>query len=94
VIEGISDDAKRRLEAGLRAGGVCSDGPVRDGWAVHPFKGSVAHLWAVQKVCASYAVVETACGLVTIVTDQVSLLGIGSYAPCRRCDAAALKGLK
>jgi hypothetical protein len=79
------------LEAIARAGGTVSGEAVQEGWAVHPFKGSRGHHWRRTTTAGEATGVETACGLRTIVTEQVRLLGIGTYEPCSRCERVLMK---
>jgi hypothetical protein len=81
-----------------RNGGFVSDGPVpadfTSGWTSHPFRGRLAHYWTMAEPLPGQPharAVSSACGLKTIVTRQVPLLGPGNYAHCERCDAALLR---
>ena len=101
MIPGLSPELKALMEAGVRAGGFVSDGPVSagfvEGWACHPFKGTVAHYWRVgESLLHTMPVVSVLaqCGIRTVVTEKVSLLGPGNYPLCQRCDAALLRGMK
>jgi len=95
----VTDSASFRREV-ARQGGLISDGPVQDGWAVHPFFGSkgrkqVAHHWArgeTRQIDEQEATrVETACGHWTCVTASVPLLGAGNYEMCTRCERVLMK---
>ena len=74
---------------------VITEGPVPhgfvSGWAVHPFRGSMAHHWRVGRAAGGAVGVSTACGMETVVTDEVQLLGAGSFPLCQRCDAKLLR---
>lgn len=86
----LSGGAKAFLAAGARAGGVVSDGPVVDGWGVHPFKGKRAHHWQ-RFVSCDGDVLRAACGLRATVSERVPLLGSGTYESCVRCERALMR---
>jgi len=96
----VTDAASFRHEV-ARQGGLISDGPVQDGWAVHPFFGSRkrgqqrAHHWTrgeTLEIDGQKATrVDTACGHWTCVTASVPLLGAGNYELCSRCERVLMK---
>lgn len=98
----VTDAASFRQEV-ARSGGRVSDGPVKDGWAVHPFFGSkgpkqVAHHWTsgeTREFDGNEATrVDAACGHWTVVTHGVPLLGAGNYEPCSKCERVLMKRMK
>jgi hypothetical protein len=99
VNQNLSDGAKAFLEAGIRGGGVVSDGPVGDdftrGWALHPLNGGRAHWWQRNGATLAHGqhVVAwlSACGIRDLTSDRAPMLGAGSYPMCKRCDAGLLK---
>lgn len=86
------------VRAALEHGATITDGPVpRDFtavWGKHPFKGkSVAHYWTAERPAWMAEVspdmiyaISSACGLSTIGTKQVPLLGAGNLPFCVRCE--------
>lgn len=76
-----------------RAGGMVTDGPVPDdfsvGWAKHPFKGQAVHYWTADRRfdlgAGAYGVLSM-CGITTVATAAVPLLGAGNYPFCAHCE--------
>lgn len=64
------------------------------GWGKHTFKGSVAHHWTADRSTnlgdGAYGI-DSACGVVTVVTHQVPLFEPGSYALCQRCEKRLMR---
>lgn len=84
------------LERMARLGGTVSGGPVGDdftrGWAKHPFRGERAHHWSRLETTKETAyLLYSACGMTTIATARVPLLGAGTYAFCKRCENLMMK---
>jgi hypothetical protein len=82
-------------------GGIVSGGPVADdfasGWGKHPFNGEKAHHWTADrsvKVDGVLYGLDSACGLQTIATPRVPLLGAGSYEYCRRCEKKLMRAVR
>lgn len=82
----------------MTATSIITGGPVPhgfvSGWAVHPLRGSMAHHWRVGQAAAGAVGIVSACGLHTIVTDQVPLLETGSFPLCGRCDEKLLRKVR
>ncbi len=91
------------LEKMARLGGTVSGGPVEAeftrGWGKHPFRGELAHHWTADRTIAAGHKLTTegaywlhsACGLTTVATTQVQLLGAGTYEYCKRCERVLMK---
>ncbi len=81
-----------------RQGGTVSGRAVPDdfsrGWGKHPFKGTIAHHWTADRTAAlpegAYGL-TSACGMVTVATKSVPLLGAGTFEYCRRCESVLLR---
>lgn len=66
------------------------------GWALHPFKGRAAHYWRQSPVKRDkenrpYQLVQSECGMRSVTTQQVGLVGPGNYPYCQRCDSKLLR---
>jgi hypothetical protein len=91
------------LERLARQGGIVSGGPVdaefTRGWGKHPFRGELAHHWTADRTIAAGHKMTTegaywlhsACGMTTVATSQVPLLGAGTYEYCKRCERVLMK---
>lgn len=98
----LSPDTIEWLKRGVRGGALVSDGPVpadfAEGLGLHPFRGRLAHYWTADRSQKAespdvYGIVS-ACGMRTVVTDKVPLLGPGNYRMCSRCDEALLRHVR
>lgn len=73
-----------------RQGGLVSAGPVQDGWAHPPLSRGkmIAHHWAktTEPNHAGAYGLRSACGLFTVATPRVPLLGAGNLPFCVRCE--------
>jgi hypothetical protein len=88
------------LEQAARRGAIVSGGPVEAdftrGWGKHPFRGDCAHHWTADRRIAlpdgAYGLFST-CGITTVATEQVPLLGAGTFEYCRRCESILMRAL-
>lgn len=89
------------LGPAARDGAIISGGPVpadfERGWGKHPFRGEKAHHWTADRTLIDPGIgygLASACGLDTVATPQVPLLGAGTYEYCERCERVLMKVLK
>ncbi len=95
-------DAAHQLgfrDAAIRAGALVTDGPVdariKPQWGRPPFlQGKmIAHYWTAEGDVPGHPGaygIRSACGLVTVATTAVPLLGHGNLEFCSRCDSKLL----